>query len=287
MTDFAPRIDRWNARRAEPGLIEELRASSHTRVLLMHEGAARIEGEALVYVAPAEVDAAAEWALLGAGEGGIPTLLAVMAERPEHPHWKDVRGAGGVLSAEDAEFLLMGAVLSRWISDATFCSRCGQRCTLEQAGWARRCPGCGRVHFPRADPAAIVAIESPDGERLLLGANAMWQGRMFSCFAGFTEAGESLEESVHREILEEAGVRLHDVRFVASQPWPYPHSLMVGFRATAVEESAAKPDGEEIIELRWFSREEIGSALAGDGPVGLPGRASIARRLIEDWWASG
>ncbi|WP_223171375.1 NAD(+) diphosphatase [Microbacterium sp. NIBRBAC000506063] len=106
---------------------------------------------------------------------------------------------------------------------------------------------------------------------------------MFSCFAGFVEAGESLEQSVHREIEEEAGVRLSAVRFFGSQPWPYPRSLMIGFHATATDDDLAHPDGEEIVEVRWFTRAEIASALAGEGPVGLPGPASIARRLIVDW----
>jgi NAD+ diphosphatase len=130
----------------------------------------------------------------------------------------------------------------------------------------------------------IVAVESEDGEKLLLGANANWHGRMYSCFAGFVEAGESLELTVHREIEEEAGVRLDSVRYVGSQPWPYPRSLMVGFRATASDERRARPDGEEIIDVRWFTRDEIGSALRGDGPVGLPGPASIARALIQGWY---
>jgi NAD+ diphosphatase len=143
---------------------------------------------------------------------------------------------------------------------------------------------CGREHFPRTDPAVIVAVESADGERLLLGANANWGGRMYSCFAGFTEAGESLEATVHREIEEESGVRLSALRYVSSQPWPFPRSLMVGFRAVVEDESAARADGEEIIDVRWFTRAEIGSALAGDGPVGLPGPASIARALIVDWF---
>jgi NAD+ diphosphatase len=130
----------------------------------------------------------------------------------------------------------------------------------------------------------IVAVESADGERILLGANANWGGRMYSCFAGFVEAGESLESTVHREIAEESGVALGDLRYVSSQPWPFPRSLMVGFRATAVDERAARADGEEIIDVRWFTRAEIASALAGDGPVGLPGPASIARALIVDWY---
>lgn len=286
MSEIAARIDRWNARRSEPGLLDALRHDGRTRVLVMHEGAARIEGDALVYVRVQDVPDATHWALLGVSSHDEPTLLAVASERSDHPDWQDFRAAGGVLSAEDGEFFLMGAALNRWLTDAAYCPRCGELCEITEAGWARKCTNCKTQHFPRSDPAAIVAIESADRQRLLLGANALWQGKMFSCFAGFVEAGESLEDAVHREILEEAGVHLQEVRFVASQSWPYPHSLMVGFRAVAVDESESVPDGEEILETRWFTRDEIASALAGNGPVGLPGKASIARKLITQWLES-
>lgn len=285
MNDIAPGIDRWNARRTEPRLIDDLRAEPGTRVLVMRGTAARVEGGALRWVTPGEVAevAEAEWALLGVGSAGIPSLLALLPDATDDPGWQDLRQVGGMLDAEETEFLMMGAALARFHASMPFCSRCGKPSHPVQAGWARDCEGCGAQHFPRADPAAIVAISSPDGEQLLLGANALWKGRMYSCFAGFAEAGESLEAVVHREILEEAGVRVQGVRFVASQPWPYPHSLMVGFRATAIETAEARPDGEEIIDVRWFTRDEIITALAGEGPVALPGPASIARRLIVDW----
>jgi NAD+ diphosphatase len=157
---------------------------------------------------------------------------------------------------------------------------------VRSAGWSRHCPSCGREHFPRTDPAVIVAITSarhPD--RLLLGSNAMWAGTRFSCFAGFVEAGESLEAAVAREVREEAGVEVVDVRYRGSQAWPYPRSLMLGFLATATDDAAAEPDGDEILEVRWFERSEIGAGLAGESDLLLPGRASIAHRLISDWHA--
>lgn len=284
----SPLLDRWNARRDEPGLLDVLRADPATRVLLVHEGRARVTGDELVLVGPEDVPADAGWALLGVLSDGTPVLLATVAEQSEDADWEGgqwagVREAAASLDAESAELLTIGAALAAWIRDAPFCPRCGAATELCSAGWSRRCEGCGREHFPRTDPAVIVAISSRDGERLLLGANALWKGRMFSCFAGFVEAGESLEQTVHREIEEEAGVRLSAVRFFASQPWPYPRSLMIGFHATATDDDLARPDGEEIVEVRWFTRAEIASALTGDGPVGLPGPASIARRLIVDW----
>jgi len=121
-------------------------------------------------------------------------------------------------------------------------------------------------------------------DRLLLGQNAAWAvDNRFSTFAGFVEAGESLETTIRREVAEEAGVHVDEVSYRGSQAWPYPRSLMLGFHAVAADVPAARPDGDEIVEVRWFTRDEIASALEGRGPVALPGTASIARRLIADW----
>jgi NAD+ diphosphatase len=145
---------------------------------------------------------------------------------------------------------------------------------------------CGRQHFPRTDPAVIVAIASgSDPDLLLLGSNALWGADRFSCFAGFVEAGESLESAVRREVREESGVEVDRIAYRGSQAWPYPRSLMVGFVATALDDAAAHADGEEIAAVRWFTRDEIGRGLAGEGDVVLPGPASIAHRLIADWHA--
>lgn len=260
----------------------------------MREGRVRIAGTELQDAALLRVPVAdiseATWALLAREAGGAPVLLAALApesgsaDTAPDETWLGLRDLGGGLAGEDSELLVEALALAGWLRDAPFCPRCGGGTELRQAGWSRRCLVCGREHFPRTDPAVIVAVESADGDRLLLGANANWGGRMYSCFAGFTEAGESLESTVHRELAEEAGVRLSDLRYVSSQPWPFPRSLMLGFRAVAVDEEEVRPDGEEIIDVRWFTRAEIGSALAGEGPVGLPGPASIARALIVSWF---
>jgi len=157
---------------------------------------------------------------------------------------------------------------------------------LADAGWSRRCPSCGRQHFPRTDPAVIVAITSAvDPDILLLGTNALWDANHFSCFAGFVEAGESLESAVRREVAEESGITVATAEYRGSQAWPYPRSLMLGFLATAADDDAARADGDEIAALRWFTRDEIGAGLEGEGDVVLPGTASIAHRLIRDWHA--
>lgn len=284
-----PFFDRAAELREEPGVIDRLRDDHRSRVIVVREGRVRVLDSALVRVAPDAVGEAT-WALLGRDVDGAVLLLAAAPPETDAVDaapdeiWLGLRDLGGRIDAGESEVLVEAVALAGWLRDAPFCPTCGGGTELRQAGWSRRCLVCGREHFPRTDPAVIVAVESADGERLLLGANANWGGRMYSCFAGFTEAGESLESTVHREIEEESGVRLSDVRYVSSQAWPFPRSLMVGFRAVVEDEAAARADGEEIIDVRWFTREEIGSALAGEGPVGLPGPASIARALIVQWY---
>ncbi|MGD2202528.1 NAD(+) diphosphatase [Microbacterium maritypicum] len=289
MTIPRPSLDRAAELREEPDVLDRLRNDPATRVIVVREGRVRVVDSALLRVTPDEV-VEASWALLGRDADGTVLLLA--AAPPESDAldtapdeiWLGLRDLGGRIDGQESELLIGAIALAGWLRDAPFCPTCGGATQLQQGGWSRRCLVCGRQHFPRTDPAVIVAVESRDGERLLLGANANWGGRMFSCFAGFTEAGESLESTAYREIEEESGVRLSALRYVSSQAWPFPRSLMVGFRAVVDDESAARADGEEIIEVRWFTRAEIGTALAGDGPVGLPGPASIARALIVDWY---
>lgn len=288
MTIRRSSLDRAADLREEPGALDRLRSDTETRTIVVRDGRVRVVDSALLRVSPDEVGDAT-WALLGRDEDGAPVLLAALPPETESLDaapdeiWLGLRDLGGRIDAGETELLVEAIAVAGWLRDARFCPTCGGGTELRQAGWSRRCLSCGREHFPRTDPAVIVAVESADGERLLLGANANWGGRMYSCFAGFAEAGESLEATVHRELEEESGVRLAALRYISSQAWPFPRSLMIGFRAVVDDESAARADGEEIIDLRWFTRAEIRTALVGDGPVGLPGPASIARALIVDW----
>lgn len=290
--DLVAAIDRAAAERDDPRLLEHLRSEAPTRVLVVHGAvAARAEGEParLHALAPAEVPEGAEWGFLGRTSLGAAVLVAAFDAHAPEPvaapgGWGGPRDLGALLSPEEADTLVAAVSLGRWLTGHRFCPTCGGPAALRQAGWSRRCTVCGREHFPRNDPAVIVAITDPQRGRLLLGANANWGGRMHSAFAGFVEAGESLETAIHRELFEEAGVRLTDLRYVSSQPWPYPHSLMLGFEATAIDPAEARPDGTEIVDVRWLTREEVGAALAGDGEVGLPGPASIAHGLIRGWY---
>ncbi len=283
-----PLLDRAADLRSEPDVVAHLRDDPATRTIVVRDGRLRVRNGKLIRVAPSEVGEAT-WALLGRDSDGMPLLVARVApiddslDAVPDEHWLDLRSAGGHLDEHESDVFVTSVALAAWLGDFNFCSSCGGAAALTDAGWSRMCGSCGKTFFPRTDPAVIVAIENPTGDKLLLGANAAWRGRFYSCFAGFVELGESLESTMHREIAEEAGVQLSNLEYIGSQAWPFPRSIMLGFRAVAVSEEAT-PDGEEIIDLRWLTRDEVGSALAGNGPVGLPGPASIARRLIVDWY---
>jgi NAD+ diphosphatase len=191
------------------------------------------------------------------------------------------------MPAEDSALLgyLRGVLL--WRSRTRYCGLCGAKVVATDGGHALRCtnPDCATSHFPRTDPAVIMLVTDPLG-RALLGRQPSWAAGMFSCLAGFVEPGETLEEAVAREVFEESGLRVHDIRYVASQPWPFPASLMVGFTAHSPGGTPVAAPGE-IDEVRWISREEA----ACFGEPGAPGRDgrffpaadSIARHLIENW----
>jgi len=286
-------VDRAAAERDADGLVEAVRTAPGTRVLAVRRDAAPVAGGALAYLPVDAIGEARAWAFLGRGPDGEAVLVAALDDDAELPlegdvAWGALRVVGGDLPEADAETLCTGVALAGWLRDASFCPACGSRTELRHAGWSRHCPRCGREHFPRTDPAVIVLVTShvrPD--RVLLGSNAAWGGGRYSCFAGFAEAGESLEDAAEREVGEESGLRLTDLTYRGSQPWPYPRSLMLGFRATAVDDDDARPDGDEIVEVRWFDRDEIGAALRGESDVQLPGASSIARRLIDEWFEEG
>ena len=284
--------DRSAEERATPDLIERARQDAATQVLVIADDRAPLAAPGrLAWLSPADVPDGAEWAFLGRDGDGAALLTAVFGSRDDElvdapAGWAGLRRIGGDLPDPDADLFVEALSLGRWLIDAPFCPACGTRAQLADAGWSRRCPNCARQHFPRTDPAVIVAITSAtDPERLLLGSNALWGAERFSCFAGFVEAGESLEAAVRRELEEESGIVVASVEYRGSQAWPYPRSLMVGFLAVAADDDAARADGEEIAAVRWFTRDEIGAALAGDGDVVLPGRASIAHALISGWYA--
>ncbi|MDT8342371.1 MAG: NAD(+) diphosphatase [Longimicrobiales bacterium] len=209
------------------------------------------------------------------GEEGAPRVLVLEEDAAPPPGTvlRPLRGALPLLEATQARWAGRARQLLEWRDQHRFCGRCGAGTRLAPAGDALHCPRCGLSHFPRHAPAVIVLVH--DEERFLLGRSPHFPGRMYSTLAGFVEPGESAEEAVHREILEEAGVRVADLRYFGSQSWPFPHSLMLGFHARWAG-GEARPDEAELEDVRWFTRRDLPE---------LPPPLSIARRLIEAFLA--
>ncbi|MCS5719096.1 NAD(+) diphosphatase [Herbiconiux sp. CPCC 205763] len=196
--------------------------------------------------------------------------------------WLNLRMVAADLDDVSAGMFTEALAMFNWHSTHTHCPRCGEVTVVESGGWVRRCPREDIELFPRTDPAIIVGVVDRD-DRILLGSNALWENNRYSLLAGFVEPGESLEAAAIREIAEESGVIIDDPEYVGSQPWPFPASLMVGFMARVTEEhpAALRPDGDEILDLRWFTREQLADPASG---VLLPGSSSIARAIIERWY---
>jgi NAD+ diphosphatase len=192
-----------------------------------------------------------------------------------------LRRVGPLLDRIDAGLLAYARAMVRWHRQHTFCGACGARTVMLEAGFLRRCTNaqCGQQHFPRTDPAIIVLVTHDD--RALLGRQANWDATWYSVLAGFVEPGESLEQAVRREVKEEAGITVGEVRYDSSQPWPFPSSLMIGFTAEALDDGIRIGD-DELEDARWFSRADIDAALEA-GELRLSPRTSISRHLIEQW----
>jgi NAD+ diphosphatase len=202
--------------------------------------------------------------------------------------WLDLRTIGALLSDTEAGLLTTAIGLLYWHAHANFCANCGARSAASRSGWTRTCTGCGREEFPRTDAAVIVLVH--DGaDHVLLARQPSWPPHRYSILAGFVEAGEPLEGAVAREVHEEVGVILRDIRYLGSQPWPFPRSLMIGFAAVADRDAPLTLAEGEIEQARWVHRDEVVDALrlGADGPTEsgliLAGKTSIARGMLESW----
>ncbi|MGL4235011.1 NAD(+) diphosphatase [Tabrizicola sp.] len=195
----------------------------------------------------------------------------------------ELRGVMTRLSPRDAELVAMAKAVLHWHRSHGFCAVCGAASDMSHGGWQRTCPACGAHHFPRTDPVVIMLVTR--GNSVLLGRSPAWPEGMYSLLAGFVEPGETLEAAVHREVLEEAGIRCGAVGYLASQPWPFPASLMIGARAEALSEEIVI-DPEELEQALWVTREEMVTVMAGAHPTIKPARnGAIAHFILVNWLA--
>lgn len=214
----------------------------------------------------------------GAAPGGVDALKPLV----------DLRSLAmqGALSPQDLSLAGMARALSAWHLATKCCGRCGGHTRVRDAGWRRTCWSCGQDFYPRTDPAVIVLIT--DGERCLLGHHKRYANKFYSTLAGFVEPGEDFEACVRREMREEAGITIGEVQYMASQPWPFPHLIMIGCWAEALTTDVTLEE-DELYDARWFTREDVRLMMAGKHPEGItvPGPHSIAHALIRSFAESG
>ena len=212
------------------------------------------------------------------------SVVAIEVSRDEAwGRWEHLRAVGWQLDGDDAALAVTALALASWHANYRFCPRCGAPVQLVSGGWAARCEACDRLEYPRQDPAIIVLVEDHDG-RVLLAHNALWRPGFVSIIAGYVEAGESPDITVAREVAEEVGVDIEMPTYVATQPWPFGRSQMMGYRArTALPRPTPQADGVEIEWARFYSRDELTHAL-DNGEISAPGRASIAYALLREWY---
>jgi NAD+ diphosphatase len=285
-----PYLDRRAEAREDPLWLAAARADPATRYLIASGTAELVQTGAAPRVAFLDGDAPlvrgaadAAMTLLGWFHGARCVLieLAAAAAAPPGLAFEELRPLTALLPGDDAALLAYARALSVWHARARFCGACGAPTVPVRAGHCMRCTreGCAQEFFPRLDPAIIVLVS--DGERALLGRQASWPPRRYSTIAGFVEPGESLEDAVRREVLEETGVEVSAMRYHSSQPWPFPASLMVGFEASAAAGAAVRVEGE-LEDARWFTRAQLRS-----GEVLAPPTQAISWRLICAWLEGG
>ena len=281
--------------RDDAELFDKLWLEPETRIIVLYKGKTLINdghlrlltteqataGKYRVYLGRTTVE-------LGDQKVGTAVVLSVLSDNaakqiePDESKWHELRRSGAGLHPRDAALFTQALAIHNWHETHQHCPACGAITVMQQGGWSRLCVSEDRQLFPRTDAAVIVSITDDQG-RLLLGTQGSWEQNRWSILAGFVEAAESLEAAVVREMLEESGLLVSNPVYLASQAWPYPYSLMLGFTAKLDPSNAPediRPDGIEIAKLRWFTRDELKAEAAS---ILLPSKISIARSLIEHW----
>ncbi len=303
-------LDRAAELRKDAAQVTRLFAEPSARVLPLWRGKPLLNGAAglgwLKAGHPALSEAAEAQVFLGSDEAGPRFAADISAWSPDpaemppagvffdpteqrHPdlqpefRFAELRGVMADLTPRDAELAATAKAILGWHRSHRFCSACGAASAPAMAGWQRDCVACGAHHFPRTDPVVIMLVTR--GNRLLLGRSPGWPEGMYSTLAGFIEPGETIEAAVRREVAEETGIEVGSVRYLASQPWPYPSSLMLGCIAQA-ESDEVHLDPNELEDAVWLTREEVTSAVAGThATIKPPRRGAIAGFLIRNWLA--
>jgi NAD+ diphosphatase len=290
-------LDRVSQRRQDAGWIASLLDNPETRLLPLRELKPQVRSASATAldwqnVAPwrSLIEDGGTLILLGMRDGHAYFALdATSAEVPssDDTALMDARRVASIIDGGEAAILAEARSLIDWHARHRFCANCGTPSTLASGGWLRQCPNCKAHHFPRVDP--VVIMLAVKGERCLLGRGLRRPGARFSCLAGFMEPGETLEEAVRREVLEESSIRIGRVSYLASQPWPFPSSLMMGFLAEALTEEITI-DPEEIAEARWFERDEVRAMVErsrSDEPIPglptLPPPLAIGHQIARRW----
>lgn len=286
-----PYLDRIAHLRKDAAFVEATLGSASVRIVAVHDARILIqrstEGWSPAYLGGTEAERlelrSTDLVMLGRRDEFVYFAAEIVDPAPVQAdpavaRFEDLRVAGGLLPADEAGVLAYARAMLYWRSRHRFCGACGAPTRSASAGHVMKCTNdaCAIDHFPRLDPAIIVLVT--DGERALLGRQASWPPGRYSTIAGFVEPGESLEDAVAREVLEETGVAVSECEYHSSQPWPFPSSLMIGFTARAATDAVPQAD-EELEDVRWFTRAEIAA-----GFPGLPPPLSVSFRLIEHWY---
>ena len=276
-------VERAAHRRIDDHWLASAWHSDNARVFRIRQGSAEVAGDPpTLRFRSATDDPLDRRYFLGVDPDQRPYFaVEVDAGLGDEGAFRDLREVGQLLGARDAGLMVNAIALANWHATHSHCPRCGGPTRPVSAGHLRLCDADGSEHYPRTDPAVIMAVID-DRDRILLGRQARWQERRFSTLAGFVEPGESLEQAVRREVAEEVGLSIGAVRYLGSQPWPFPSSLMLGFEARAETTEIRLLDGE-IAQAQWLARDDLTTQLAR-GDLLLPPRVSIARRLIEHWY---